>query len=206
MVSSSPPAAPDILHLYPGGYPLTIDVAEASMGGLATAMHFSLPPHGHNFPLFHLHEHKLITALAGEVRLRAGAQTLALLSPGQAVLVPPGTVHRIAQAGEAACTVGIVLWPGAVEHAFRQMAEQVAQQGFQRPAMIALLARFDVQWRDAPLPQQPATPLAVGQLEALMDAVPAAAAQAVAQAWAPWRQSAGNGPLPDPARSVLTGV
>lgn len=197
MASSLMPAAPDVLQLYPGGYPLTIDVAEASIDGLATAMHFSLPLHAHNFPLFHLHEHKLITALAGEVRLRAGAQTLALLSPGQAVLAPPGTVHRIAQAGKAACTVGIVLWPGAVEQAFRQIARQVALQGFDRAAVIALLDRFGVQWRDTPLPQRPSTPLAVGRLDDMFAALPAGAAEAVARAWTAWREHVNSASLPD---------
>ena len=109
-------------------------------------MRFALPPHGHNFPLMHTREHKVVIALSGRLRLKNGSLTLAELRPRQGVLLPPGTVHRIAQDGAESSVVGIVLLPGAVEQAFRDIAVAVAEQGFVRDTVIALLAKYGVQW------------------------------------------------------------
>jgi quercetin dioxygenase-like cupin family protein len=138
--------AANTLLLYPGGYPLHIDLPQAEVAGLATAMRFILPPHGHNFPLTHAHEHKLVIALRGALRIRRGAHTLAQLAQGEAIVLAPGTVHRICQHGNADSTVGIVLWPGRVEQAFRRLAQATAAHGFERGQVIALLAQYGVAW------------------------------------------------------------
>lgn len=174
-------AAP--LVLYPGGYPLHIDVPAASIGGAGTAMRFTLPRHAHNFPLLHSREHKLVVALAGQLRLRAGGQTIAQLATGQAVLVPPLTVHRIAQDGVAPAMVGVVLWPGAVEQAFRDMAALAADGRFQRSAVIALLARYGVRWTAAPDSGVATPSLAPRDFCDLAYALPPLLQVAVARAW-----------------------
>jgi quercetin dioxygenase-like cupin family protein len=151
----------DVLNLYPHGYPLHIDVAQAEVAGVGTAMRFELPPHGHNLPLLHTRERKFVIALAGRLRLKSGAATLAELRPGQGVILEPGTAHRIAQDGAEPSVVGVVLLPGAVEQAFRDIAATVAEQGFVRDTVIALLARYGVQWETAgdahphPIPARP---------------------------------------------------
>jgi len=42
---------PGCLMLIPDGYPVWIDVPQASVGGTATAMRFVLPVRAHNLPL-----------------------------------------------------------------------------------------------------------------------------------------------------------
>ncbi|CAI8762069.1 Cupin domain-containing protein [Pseudomonas sp. IT-P12] len=134
------------LLLVPGGYPLWIDVPEASIDGAATAMRFELPLHGHNLPLMHRRESKWVVALKGELELRTGRQRQVLLREGEAVKLQAGTAHRIHQHGAHPSTVGIVLWPGAVEQAFRELAALAASPGFAREAMVDILDRYAVVW------------------------------------------------------------
>jgi quercetin dioxygenase-like cupin family protein len=136
----------DTLYLFPDGYPVTIDVAQASIGGAGTAMHFVLPPHGHNLPLMHAHETKLLTALEGEVEVRSGGHAIALLRQGEAVVLQPGVAHRVHQHGGQPCKVGVALWPGRVEEAFREVAAKVAAGPYGRDEMIAVFARYGVAW------------------------------------------------------------
>jgi quercetin dioxygenase-like cupin family protein len=140
----------DTLYLFPDGYPVTIDVAQASIGGAGTAMHFVLPPHGHNLPLMHAHETKLLTALEGEVEIRSGGHAIALLRQGEAVVLHPGVAHRVHQHGGQPCKVGVALWPGRVEEAFREVAAGVAAGPYGRDQMIAVFARYGVAWNAPP--------------------------------------------------------
>lgn len=134
----------DLLTLYPGGYPVHIDVSHKDIGGAGVAMRFVLPLRGLNFPLTHTHETKLVVALDGALTLRSGHPHV--LQAGQAVLVPAGTAHRIAQHGEGPATAGIALWPGAVEDAFRALDRDVAHHGFVLADAAALFAAYGVAW------------------------------------------------------------
>lgn len=176
----------DRLLLYPGGYPVQIDVPQAELGGIATAMHFLLPPRAHNFPLTHSREHKLVVALAGGLRVQRGAVTLARLQRGDAVLIPPHGAHRIRQDGSGPSLVGVALWPGAIEQAFRAVAALVAEHGFQRDEVAALFAAYGVAW-DANPPDD-GRPDAIGTrpFAALLPALPDALAAVLAERWAPW--------------------
>lgn len=136
------------LLLVPEGYPVWIDVPQASIGGAATALRFELPLRGHNLPLMHRREAKLVVALKGSLQVRAGRRPLAVLNQGDAVTLPAGTAHRIHQFGAQPSTVGIVLWPGAVEQAFRELAELAAAGSHQRGAMVNILQRYAVLWTD----------------------------------------------------------
>jgi hypothetical protein len=185
-VAPNQAAASDLLELYPGGYPVEIDVQQAHVHGLGTAMHFLLPPGGHNFPLTHHNERKLVVALAGGLRVQRGPDTLARLRCGQGVLIERHAAHRIHQDGATPSMVGVALWPGAVEQAFRAVAALVAMRGFQRAEIIDLFARYQVQWDAAPAPGgQP------GDLEAapfcdLVAELPSELAAALSARWAPW--------------------
>lgn len=137
---------PERLLLIPKGYPVWIDVAQASIGGVGTAMRFVLPRHAHNLPLMHRHETKLVVALSGELEVRAGRQRIALLNEGDAIKLAPGVAHRIHQHGAGPSTVGAVLWPGAVEQAFRELAAAATHSTFQRSERVEILARYDVIW------------------------------------------------------------
>ncbi|CAI8993150.1 Cupin domain-containing protein [Pseudomonas sp. IT-P100] len=136
----------EALLLIPNGFPVWIDVAQASIGGVGTAMRFVLPLQAHNLPLMHRQETKLVVALKGELDIRAGRQRIALLQEGEAIKLAPGIAHRIHQCGAVASTVGAVLWPGAVEQAFRELALAALEKAYQRSDMIEILARYDVVW------------------------------------------------------------
>jgi quercetin dioxygenase-like cupin family protein len=171
----------DILYLFPDGYPVTIDVAQASIAGAGTAMHFVLPPKAHNLPLMHVHETKLLAALDGEVEIRSGGRTIALLRQGEAVLLHPGVAHRVHQHGAHPAKVGVALWPGRVEQAFREMAAEVAKGPYRHDAMIALLARYDVAW-NAPAGEEPVH-AEVRPLQAWLPELPPQLASALQQTW-----------------------
>jgi hypothetical protein len=183
-------AAPfGLLELYPAGYPVVIDVPQAYIHGIGTAMHFVLPLRAHNFPLTHRNEHKLVVALAGSVRLQRGSATLAHLQCGQSALVAPHAAHRIHQDGAAPSMVGVALWPGAVKDAFRRLAAMVATRGFKRTAVIALLAEYQVEWDATAVPGDTPEPLATGAFDDLLSALPPALAAALSVRWAGWLQA-----------------
>jgi len=171
---------PERLLLVPNGYPVWLDVAQASIDGVGTAMRFVLPVQGHNLPLLHRRERKLVVALEGALELRSGRQRLVLLQPGEAVLLSAGTAHRIHQQGAGPSTVGAVLWPGRVEAAFREMALAAAQEGYGRQEMIEILARYDVEWTHE---GHAAEPLAVLSFEQGLQQIPSALAQALRECW-----------------------
>jgi quercetin dioxygenase-like cupin family protein len=176
----------DLLLLYPGGYPVQIDVAQEALDGQGTAMHFLLPPRAHNFPLTHSREHKLVVALAGSLRVQRGSRTLAQLHRGEAVLIPPNGAHRIRQDGLEPSLVGVALWPGAVEQAFRALAALVASNGFQRAEVAALFADYGVAWEAGPPDDGQPCAIAKGTFIGLLPALPDALAAALAKRWASW--------------------
>lgn len=173
----------DVLYLIPDGYPVTIDVAQASIGGAGTAMHFALPEHGHNLPLTHEHETKLLAALDGEVEVRSGGRSIALLRQGEALRLSAGTAHRVHQHGERPSLVGVALWPGKVEQAFRQLADGVAKGDYSRDQMIALFASYGITWHAPGGDQQ--VHAEVRPLDAWLEELPPELAAALRQRWAP---------------------
>lgn len=178
------------LLLIPNGYPLWIDVAEASIGGAATAMRFVLPVHAHNLPLMHRRETKLIVALEGELDVRVGRKRIALLKEGHAIKLPAGAAHRIHQSGTAPSTVGVVLWPGSVEHAFRELAAAASRHAYQRRNMIEILARYDVVWANESQEDDPESVMARPLNQCFFE-LPEAVARLVELKWGRYRQRAG---------------
>jgi quercetin dioxygenase-like cupin family protein len=177
----------DVLTLYPGGYPVHIDVPQRQVDGAGTALRFALPPRGLNFPLSHAHETKLVVALEGSLALRTGATgPRPLLRTGEAILLEAGTAHRIAQYGDQAALVGIALWPGAVEEAFRLLDRMVAQRGFEHAVVATLFARYGVRWDAAIAPGGHAAPLEVTSFHAAARALPPALAERLAACWRKW--------------------
>lgn len=174
------------LLLYPGGYPVYVDVPQRQVGGVGTALRFALPLRAVNFPLSHARESKLVVALAGELTLRAGARTYAVLRAGQAALVTPGTAHRIAQHGERPAVVGVALWPGAVEEAFRTLDRMVSQRGFEHAAVAALFARYGVQWDAAITQHGHVRAPKVTAFRAALRALPPALRERLAACWREW--------------------
>ena len=143
-----------------------------------------------NFPLSHAYETKLVVALAGELTLLSGAGPGPLVRTGQAVLVVPGTAHRVAQHGGQPAMVGVALWPGAVEEAFRALDRAVARGGFERAAVAALFARHGVRWDAAVAPDAHAAPLAVTTFQAAAQALPPMLRERLAACWRGWLPAA----------------
>jgi quercetin dioxygenase-like cupin family protein len=135
-----------MLRLHQQAYPLYIDVAQRDVAGLGTAMRFELPRRGVNFPLRHQHERKLVVALGGQLLVRLGNHAEAHLKPGSALLLQPGCAHRVVQQGDSPAIVGVALWPGHIEQAFRDIATWVDRHGYQRQAVEAILAPYGVAW------------------------------------------------------------
>lgn len=176
----------DVVELVPSGYPLTFDVTSDSTGGAGTAMHFTLPLKGHNLPLKHRVEHKLVAALNGELTIRQGGRVAVRLREGDAVLLAPGAGHRIHQHGAQASVVGVALWPGAVEQAFRDIAAQSARNGWQRTRAETILAPYGVEWNAGEGDDAEAHTLHPASLAKMLNvygAVPAALRQALLRAW-----------------------
>lgn len=179
--------------LYPGGYPVHLDLPQRDIGGAGTAMRFTLPIRGHNLPLRHEGERKLVVALSGGLRVRSGARVLAELNPGQALLLPQHFGHRIVQHGPEPSIVGVALWPGRVEEAFRALARAVALRGFERGEAARILASYGVAWDDGAAHDAAARLDPMPALEAL-EQLPSALARALRERWRAWlRMPAGDG-------------
>jgi len=147
-----PPTGPkDTLLLHPQGYPVYIDVPQCHQAGAVTFMRFKLPLKAHNFPLRHLQEQKFIVALQGELEIRTGTKVVSILKQGQAVIIPPGKQHRISQSGVDSSEVGIILKPGIIENAFRELAALIRVKGYSRKLISDHLANFNVVWDNGKL-------------------------------------------------------
>lgn len=171
-------SASDVLELFTDGYPVHIDLAEKNVAGAATGMRFLLPLKGLNLPLMHRFEHKLVVALQGQLQMRSGAHVLARLEEGTALVLPPGVAHRIAQQGTRESVVGVVLWPGFVEQAFRTIAARVSLMGTDKAAMIGIFADHGVVW-DAGGGSPPSTALYPKPLAHVITSLPNPVRQAM---------------------------
>ncbi|RON20876.1 hypothetical protein BK660_17705 [Pseudomonas brassicacearum] len=173
----------EMLLLVPNGYPVWIDVPQATTGGAGTAMRFVLPVNAHNLPLMHRHETKLVVALSGALEIRSGRQRIALLKEGDAVKLHAGTAHRIHQQGACPSTVGIVLWPGVVESAFRELADAAKHNTILRSEMVEILSRYGVVWTTGAAREEPQTPI-VRPLQEWFAELPETVAKLLALKWA----------------------
>lgn len=171
----------DVLYLIPHGYPLTIVVSEKSIFGAGTAMQFWLPLNGHNLPLTHTRENKLLIALDGEVEIRNNLNIIALLKKGQTLLLPPDIEHRVFQHGTTPSHVGVALWPGYVENAFRCVASLVNTNQYSRDEMIRIFAIYGIKWRAKSAVEQKKHE--VKNFADSLFALPPALAEALQQRW-----------------------
>lgn len=171
---AAPVSAGDTLELYRGGYSVHVDMAQASVDGAATGMRFDLPLRGHNLPLRHSIEHKLVVALRGSLQIRQGPRLIATVEQGSALVLAPGTPHRIAQHGTGASTVGVVLWPGRIEQAFREIAAHTSAMGTDIAAMKAILADYGVAWDSGSSVPAPAAPRQAEPVAQTLAALPPA--------------------------------
>jgi hypothetical protein len=180
--------AGDTLELYRGGYPVHVDMAQARVDGAATGMRFDLPLRGHNLPLRHSIEHKLVVALRGSLQVRHGRHLIASIGEGSALVLAPGTPHRIAQHGPCASTVGVVLWPGRVEQAFREIAAHTSAVGTDLAAMKAILTAYGVEWDSGTTALAPPAPMQAEPLARMLAVLPPAVREAMLAHLPHWLQ------------------
>jgi hypothetical protein len=118
--------------------------------------------------------------------LQRGAAILARLERGDAVLIPPHGAHRIRQDGPGPSLVGVALWPGAVEQAFRAVAALVAREGFRRAEVAALFADYGVAWDASPPDDGQPDAIGTRPFAELLPTLPDALAAVLAERWALW--------------------
>jgi quercetin dioxygenase-like cupin family protein len=116
----------------------------AQTGGKVLDWELLLAPGG-KVPSSHAHpeQQETFTVLEGRMRLRVGWRRL-LLTPGDSVRVPPGTVHHFANAGPVAARVAVESRPALGMEELLQTAAALAQdqhadgRALPRPVDLAL--------------------------------------------------------------------
>jgi quercetin dioxygenase-like cupin family protein len=116
----------------------------AQTGGRVLDWELLLAPGG-KVPSSHAHpeQQETFTVLEGRMRFRVGFRRL-LLTPGDRIRVPPGTVHHFANAGPAAARVAVESRPALGMEELLQTAAALAQdqhaagRALPRPVDLAL--------------------------------------------------------------------
>jgi mannose-6-phosphate isomerase-like protein (cupin superfamily) len=126
-------------------------------GGEVLAFELELAPDGH-VPGAHVHptQEERFEVVRGEMKFRKGFRTV-VAGPGNTVVVPPGTVHRFANAGPELAVVRVEVRPALnMEHLY-ETAVALAREGrtfrsgLPKPLDLALFMReFEAEVR-APL-------------------------------------------------------
>lgn len=132
-----------------GGYAVTTKATDADTGGAYACQHMTVAP---DFPWIpaHIHhrEDEAFYVLAGECRVRIGAETHTL-GPGTFALLPRGIAHTFANFGTVPAQVLIISSPGNVIHYFAEAAALTNASPDGRPDMaqlVALAARYGIEF------------------------------------------------------------
>ncbi|MBD0338969.1 MAG: cupin domain-containing protein [Thermoleophilia bacterium] len=118
----------------------------AETGGTLLAFDFSLRVGG-SVPLAHVHplQEERFRVLAGRARVRLGGRTV-VARPGDEVVVPPGTVHRLWNDGEEELQAVIEFRPALrLEQFFEQLwglarDGRLDKRGLPSPLQLAVMA------------------------------------------------------------------
>lgn len=141
------------------GERLVVRQNAASTGGRLLAIELVLGAGG-QVPGSHVHPHQeeRFTVIAGRMRFRCGLRRITAAA-GQTVTVPPGTIHRFANAGKGEARALVEVRPALrMEDLFETVAElardgRTLPNGMPRPLDMALfLRRFHEEIRVPVLP------------------------------------------------------
>jgi quercetin dioxygenase-like cupin family protein len=101
----------------------------ASTGGRLLAFELFLSPRGH-VPASHVHplQEERFTVVGGRLRFRKGLRSI-VAGPGETVAVPPGTVHRFANAGEGVARVQVEVRPALRMEELLETSADLAREG-----------------------------------------------------------------------------
>jgi quercetin dioxygenase-like cupin family protein len=119
----------------------------ADTGGELLAVEFVVAPDGH-VPGAHVHpvQEERFEVMSGTMRFRKGRETV-LAGPGDILVVPPGTAHRFANAGEGPAVVRVEVRPALRMEQLWETTVALAQEGrtfpsgLPRPLDLALFMR-----------------------------------------------------------------
>jgi quercetin dioxygenase-like cupin family protein len=133
----------------------------ADTGGELLAIELTLSPDGH-VPGAHVHpeQEERFEVLAGTMEFRLGLKKV-VAGPGDVVVVPPGAVHRFANAGDEPARARVEVRPALkMEELFETtvaLAEDgnVTRKGMPRPVHLALFVREYEREVRAPFPPAP---------------------------------------------------
>lgn len=104
-------ASPPVIVNPLSGEQITIRATWADARGGVLEWELLLAPGG-RVPSSHAHpgQEECFTVLEGRMRFRVGGRRITA-APGDTVLVPPGTVHHFANAGQRPARVAVQTWP-----------------------------------------------------------------------------------------------
>lgn len=111
------------------GERMTMRQTAASTEGRVLAFDLVLPPGGH-VPASHVHpiqEERFIVS-AGRMRFRRGARHI-VATAGQTVVVPRGTIHRFANAGDEEARVRVEVRPALRMEELLEVSADLAREG-----------------------------------------------------------------------------
>ncbi|MEM1330478.1 MAG: cupin domain-containing protein [Planctomycetota bacterium] len=140
------------------GSPLRFPVTCADTGELMSVQITELRPGAHNPLHCHGREDELFIVLRGRFVAEVGGRRVEL-ETGDCAYIPAGVPHRVADAGPEPTTLATVLTPGALEEAFRTVAER-GGRGLRetfRAAGVEFLESYDSAYRhpEADAPRDP---------------------------------------------------
>jgi quercetin dioxygenase-like cupin family protein len=101
----------------------------AATGGELLAFELLLSLRGH-VPASHVHpvQEERFTVVEGRMRFRRGLRTITA-GPGETVVVPPGTIHRFANAGAGVARVAVEVRPALRMEELLEVAADLAAEG-----------------------------------------------------------------------------
>jgi quercetin dioxygenase-like cupin family protein len=120
-------ASPQVIINPLSGEQITIQATAADTGGRVLEWELLLAPGG-KVPSSHAHpeQEECFTVLTGRMRFRVGGRRV-MAGPGDAVRVPPGTVHHFANAGAEPARVAVQTIPALSMQDLLETAAALAQ-------------------------------------------------------------------------------
>lgn len=157
------------------GERITFQQTAASTGGRLLAFELFLSPKGH-VPASHVHplQEERFTVLGGRMRFRRGARRF-VADPGETVVVPPGTIHRFANAGIGRARALVEVRPALKMEDLLQTTADLALEGrtlpngMPMPLELALFLREFHEELRIPLVPQPLVDAALAPLTRVAD-------------------------------------
>ena len=119
----------------------------ADTGGELLAVEFVVAPDGH-VPGGHVHpvQEERFEVVSGRMRFKKGRKTI-LAGPGDTLVVPPGTYHRFANAGDGPAVIRVEVRPALKMEQLWETTVALAEEGrtfrsgLPRPLELALFMR-----------------------------------------------------------------